>query len=154
MSSELRNYSGQSYTSTHTIEKVYDEVSFNGLRYSSESNNNTQPPDLMLDPDIVFLPRTSYTNMLNNNEEDDDDLFNDPFELPKDIPTYTEVEISICTPKRISESLPTSPTDIPGYTAIDFNRTMHLSQKMLKGSEDTTDMGMRKTRHDSTMSNP
>lgn len=150
ISSEVRNYSGQSYTSTHTIEKVYDEVSFSGLRYSSESNNNTQPPDLMLDPDTAFLPRTSYVNILNDNEEDDD-IFNDPFELPKDIPTYTEVEIAICTPKRKSESLPTSPTDIPGYTAIDFNRTMHLSQKLLKGSEET---GLRKTRHDSTMSNP
>jgi len=105
----------------------------------------------MLDPDTVFLPRSSYINMLNNNEEDDDDLFNDPFELPKDIPTYTEVEIAICTPKRKSESLPTSPTEIPGYTAIDFNRTMHLSQKMLKSNEDS---GIRKTRHDSTMSNP
>lgn len=151
MSSEVRNYSGQSYTSTQTIEKVYDEVSFSGLRYSNESNNNTQPPDLLLDPDTVFLPQTSYINMLNDNEEEDDDILNDPFELPKDIPTYTEVEIAICTPKRKSESLPTSPTEIPGYTAIDFNRTMHLSQKMLKGSEDT---GMRKTRHDSTMSNP
>lgn len=150
MSSEVRNYSGQSYTSTQTIEKVYNEASFNGLRYSNESNNNTQPPDLMLDPDTAFLPRTSYINIINN-EQDDDELINDPFELPKDIPTYTEVEIAICTPKRKSESLPTSPTEIPGYTAIDFNRTMHLSQKMLKGSEDD---GMRKTRHDSTMSNP
>lgn len=151
MSSEMRNYSGQSYTSTHTIEKVYDEVSFSGLRCSSESNNNTQPPDLMLDPETAFLPRTTYVNILNDNEEDDDDLFNDPFELPKDIPTYTEVEIALCSPKQISESLPTSPTDIPGYTAIDFNRTMHLSQKMLKSNQD---VGMRKTRHDSTMSNP
>lgn len=106
----------------------------------------------MLDPDAVFPPRASYMNILSDNEGDDDfDLFNDPFELPKDIPTYTEVEIAICTPKRKSESLPTSPTDIPSYTAIDFNRTMHLSQKMLKGNEDT---GLRKTRHDSTMSNP
>lgn len=151
MSSVVRNYSGQSYTSTQTIEKVYDEVSFNRLRYSSESNDNTQPLDLMLDPDTVFLPRTSYMNILSDNEEDDDDLLHDPFELPKDIPTYTEVEIATCTPKRKSESLPTSPTDIPGYIAIDFNRTMHLSQKMLKSSEDA---GMRKTRHDSTMSNP
>ncbi|VVC40141.1 Hypothetical protein CINCED_3A019355 [Cinara cedri] len=151
MSSEVRNYSGQSYTSTHTIEeKVYDEVSFSGLRYSSESNNNIQPLDLMLDPDTVFLPPISYINVINNNE-DDDYLLNDPFELPKDIPTYTEVEIATSSPKKKSESLPTSPTEMPGYTAIDFNRTMHLSQKMLKGSEDA---GMRKTRHDSTMSNP
>jgi len=105
----------------------------------------------MLDPDTAFLPRSSYVNMLNDNEEDDDDLFNDPFELPKDTPTYTEVEIAVCTPKRKSESLPTSPTDIPSYTAIDFNQTMHLSQKMLRGSDDA---GIRKTRHDSTMSNP
>jgi len=104
----------------------------------------------MLDPDTAFLPRSSYVNMLNDNEEEDD-LFNDPFELPKDTPTYTEVEIAVCTPKRKSESLPTSPTDIPSYTAIDFNQTMHLSQKMLRGSEDA---GIRKTRHDSTMSNP
>lgn len=104
----------------------------------------------MLDPDTAFLPKSSYVNMLNDNEEEDD-LFNDPFELPKDTPTYTEVEIAACTPKRKSESLPTSPTEIPSYTAIDFNQTMHLSQKMLRGSDDA---GIRKTRHDSTMSNP
>jgi len=105
----------------------------------------------MLDPDTAYLPKSNYVNMLNDNEEDDADLFNDPFELPKDVPTYTEVEIVACTPKRKSESLPTSPTEIPSYTAIDFNRTMHLSQKMLRGGEDA---GIRKTRHDSTMSNP
>ncbi|XP_025203146.1 docking protein 1 [Melanaphis sacchari] len=151
ITSEVRNYSGQSCTSTHTIEKVYDEFSFNGHRFSSESNNIIQPPDLMLDPDIPLIPRSSYVNMLNDNEEDEDDLFYDPFELPKDTPTYTEVEIAVCTPKRKSESLPTSPTDIPSYTAIDFNQTKHLSQKMLRGSEDA---GIRKTRNDSTMSNP
>ncbi|KAL5234970.1 hypothetical protein ACI65C_002380 [Semiaphis heraclei] len=149
IASEVRNYSGQSYTSTNTIERVYDDFNFNGQRFCSESNSNFQPPDLMLDPDTAFLPKPSYANMLNDNEEDD--LFNDPFELPKDTPTYTEVEIAACTPKRKSESLPTSPTEIPSYTAIDFNQTMHLSQKMLRGSEDG---GIRKTRHDSTMSNP
>ncbi|XP_050539687.1 uncharacterized protein LOC126904588 isoform X2 [Daktulosphaira vitifoliae] len=152
MSSEMCNYSEQSCTSTRTIEKVYDEISFNGIKCSNESNNNqNQPPDLMLDPDTVFLPKTTYANILNDNEDEDDDILNDPFELLKDVPTYTVVEISVSSSKRKSESLPTSPTEIPGYTAIDFNRTMHLSQKMLKSGEAS---GMRKTRHDSTMSNP
>lgn len=158
LTSELCNYSGQSYTSTNTIEKVYDEYSFNGFRFSHENNyllgsaNNIVPPDLMLDPDTAYLPKNAYANIMQNgHEEDEEDLFNDPFELPKDLPTYTEVEIAVCTPKMKSESMPTSPTDIPSYTAIDFNRTMHLSQKMLRGSEDSV---IRKTRHDSTMSNP
>ncbi|XP_050422361.1 docking protein 1 [Adelges cooleyi] len=136
-SSEVGTYSGQSYTSTHTIEKVYDE--------NGESNNNNQPPDLMLDPDTVCI---TYMNTLIDHNKEYDNVLNDPFESPNK-PIYIKVEI--CSPKERIESLPTSPTEIPGYTAIDHNLTKHLSQKMLKNSED---VGMRKTRHDSTMSNP
>lgn len=146
MSSEVRNYSGQS----HTIENVYDGVNLNGLRCRGESNNNIQPQVVELDSANTYLPQTAYINV--NKSEGDYYLINDSFETPEvSVPTYTEVEIAACTPKKKCESLPTSPVDMPGYTAIDFNRTMHLSQKMLKNSDDS---GIRKTRHDSTMSNP
>lgn len=150
MSSEVRNYSGQS----HTIENVYDGVNLNGLRYRGESNNNSQPRDLMLDQANTYLTQTPYINI--NKSEDDYYVINDPFEIKESlpeasVPTYTEIEIATCIPKKKCESLPTSPVELPSYTAIDFNRTMHLSQKMLKNSDDS---GIRKTRHDSTMSNP
>lgn len=86
---------------------------------------------------------------------DKDYSFRGPLESPttKYNITYTKVEIgkpSSKSSRKMSKSYPTSTIELQEYTAIDFHRTMHLSQKMLKRNDNTS---LRKTRHDCSISN-
>lgn len=86
---------------------------------------------------------------------DKDYSFRGPLESPTtkyDI-TYTKVEIgksSSASRGKLSKPHPTSSIELQDYTAIDFHRTMHLSQKMLRRNDNTS---VRKTRHDDSISN-
>lgn len=158
MSSEVHFYSGLSRPKTnHHEEDVYDEVRFNGLRNSSESN--VESPYLELNPDNSYY--AIYENMLNANHNHNGALVDNAhngnsYASPTEVVTYTEVEIAVCKPKnnKNKNELPPIPPkkETSEYTVIDFVRTSHFNNGNL--FKCTSNSGTRRTRHDYGVSTP
>jgi len=158
MSSEVHFYSRLSRPKAYQHEEeVYDEVRFSGLRNRNEPN--VESPYLELNPDRSYC--AIYENMLNANQNNDVLVGNadnrNSYASPKEVVTYTEVEIAVCKPKNNknkNELPPALPPkkEISEYTVIDFVRTSHLNNRNL--FKCTSNTGTRRTRHDYGVSTP
>lgn len=144
--SDLRCQFNKSLIHPHKIEKITDQVNFNGLQYLKDFKN-TNP---------LLSAKNHYMNIPSddNNDHDSQDNYDTlQYEEPQYVApqqavspyeiTYTEIELEPCQSQR--ESLQTSAAEPSRYTTIDFDLTKHVSKKMLRSYDNT---GTRKTRHD------
>lgn len=154
ISLDIREYSGQTSSSTNMFERVNEEViQFSTLKYC-ESNEYVRTPDLMESDTVSFSPQPTFTSRPQDKKLINAGIFSsNEYELPSEVLTYTEVEISVY-PVRQSEPSPpptvTAAVEPSDYNVIDFVQTMNVSKKMFKSSGVP---GVKKTRHDFPLEN-